>query len=136
MPFDIKVDHMNIRLVVLCAIFFAAPVFAWQSGHPATAGAMAPPPSSTAGLGPASPVSDPTRPNTPADAKLVTTIHQSIDRNPALAGRSRDIIVIVSEGAVVLRGQVASEAEKAQVDAIVRQISGVTEVTNELDVAH
>jgi osmotically-inducible protein OsmY len=64
---------------------------------------------------------------------LVTTIHQAIDRNPSLTGRSQDITVIVSEGAVVLRGQVATEAEKAQVDAIVRQISGVTEVTNELD---
>ena len=97
---------------------------------------MSPPSSSTTGLGPASPVSDPTRPNTPADAKLVTTIHQSIESNPSLTGLSQGIVVIVSEGAVVLRGQVATEAEKAQVDAIVRQISGVTEVTNELDVAH
>jgi hypothetical protein len=132
-PFRIRVDHMNIRLALVCAIAFTSPVFAWQNGHPATARAMTPPPSSTTGLGPASPVSDPTRPNTPADAKLVTTIHQAIDRNPSLTGRSQDITVIVSEGAVVLRGQVATEAEKAQVDAIVRQISGVTEVTNELD---
>lgn len=117
---------MNIRLSVLCAIAFASPVLAWQGGHPASTATTAPPSSSTADY--------PTRPNTPADAKLVTTIHQAIDRNPSTAGRSRDIVVIVSEGAVVLRGHVATEAQKAQVDAIVRQISGVTEVTNELDV--
>jgi hyperosmotically inducible protein len=126
---------MNMRLAVLCAVVFASPVFAWQSAPPAAAGAKASPPGTTAGLGYASPVSDPTRPNTPADAKLVTTIHQSLGQVPSLAGGSQGITVIVSEGAVVLRGEVASEADKAHVDSIVRQISGVTEVTDELDVA-
>jgi hypothetical protein len=124
---------MNMRLAVLCAVVFASPVFAWQSAPPAAAGAKASSAATTAGY--ASPVSDPTRPNTPADAKLVTTIHQSLGQVPSLAGGSQGITVIVSEGAVVLRGEVASEADKAHVDSIVRQITGVTEVTDELDVA-
>lgn len=42
--------------------------------------------------------------------------------------------VIVSDSAVVLRGSVKDDAEKTRIDTLVRQVHGVNEVTNELDV--
>ncbi|WP_157971479.1 BON domain-containing protein [Dyella sp. C9] len=128
---------MNARLAALFALAFASPVMAWQTGQQAT-GMAAHPVSAASALGPTnrSTMDDATRPNTPEDARLVTVIHQAIDRDPGLAGQTHDITPIVSEGAVVLRGDVSTEAGKARIDTIVRQLPGVTEVTDELDVKH
>ncbi|HET6555277.1 MAG TPA: BON domain-containing protein [Dyella sp.] len=75
-----------------------------------------------------------TRPATPADEQLVKAIQQSMGSQPLLANEVKNITVIASEGAIVLRGLVANELAKARADEIVRNVQGVKEVTNELDV--
>lgn len=75
-----------------------------------------------------------TRPATPADERLVKVIQQTMGNQPLLSNEVNNITVIASEGAIVLRGQVANEMAKAKADETVRNVQGVKEVTNELDV--
>lgn len=69
-----------------------------------------------------------------ADRQLSANVQQALQRNNSLSPTARQVTVIASDGAVVLRGPVANDAEKAKIDALVRSVAGVKEVTNELDV--
>jgi osmotically-inducible protein OsmY len=65
---------------------------------------------------------------------LAADVQQALQRENSLSPQGRQVKVIASDGAVVLRGPVANDAEKARIDSIVRGVSGVKEVTNELDI--
>lgn len=69
-----------------------------------------------------------------ADAQVQASVRQAIANDASLSDAAHHVIVIVSEGAVVLRGPVKSDAEKSRIDAMVRKLAGVKEVTNEIDV--
>jgi len=51
-----------------------------------------------------------------------------------LSDAGHRVVVIVSDSAVVLRGRVQDDAEKSRIDMLVRSVSGVKELTDELDV--
>ena len=69
---------------------------------------------------------------TPDDQQIVAEIQSQLFRIPEL--ETREISVVSSEGVVTVSGQVASNEERFQVGAIVRQAEGVKQVTNMLDV--
>lgn len=69
-----------------------------------------------------------------ADAQLQASVRQAIQNDSSVSDMGHNANVIVADGAVVLRGQVKSDAEKTRIDTLVRQVGGVKEVTNELDV--
>lgn len=68
------------------------------------------------------------------DARLQASVRQTIANDASLSDAGHHVQVIVAEGAVVLRGPVRNDAEKSQIDALVRRVAGVKEVTNEIDV--
>ncbi|QNK01469.1 BON domain-containing protein [Dyella telluris] len=68
------------------------------------------------------------------DARLQAAVRQAIANDASLSDAAHHVVVIVAEGAVVLRGPVKSDAEKSKIDALVRKMAGVKEVTNEIDV--
>jgi len=68
------------------------------------------------------------------DAQVQASVRRTIINDASLSDAAHHVIVIVSEGAVVLRGPVKNDAEKSRIDAMVRKVPGVKEVTNEIDV--
>ncbi|WP_019467482.1 BON domain-containing protein [Dyella japonica] len=68
------------------------------------------------------------------DAQLQASVRQAIANDASLSDAGHHVMVIVSDGAVVLRGPVRNDAEKSRIDALVRKVTGVKEVTNEIDV--
>lgn len=67
------------------------------------------------------------------DAKVQASVRRAIANDTSLSDAGHQVVVIVSDGAVVLRGRVKDDAEKSRIDALVRKVAGVKEVTNELD---
>nr|WP_199040605.1 BON domain-containing protein [Dyella sp. ASV24] len=69
-----------------------------------------------------------------ADAQLQASVRRAIANDASLSDLGHQVVVIVSDGAVVLRGRVKDDAEKSRIDSLVRNVNGVKEVTDELDV--
>lgn len=125
---------MHLRSIVFgIAIVSGSACFA-QTAPPAGAGTVpAPRP-------PTMPMHDPNNPNrvipspSASDMQLAANVQQTLQRDTTLSPAAHQVKVIASDGAVVLRGSVMNDAEKAKIDSMVRGMSGVKEVTNELDV--
>ena len=66
------------------------------------------------------------------DQQIVTGIQSQLLGNPEL--ETREISVVSSEGIVTVSGQVASNEERFQVGALVRQMEDVRQVNNMLEV--
>ncbi len=69
----------------------------------------------------------------PNDPEIVKEIQSELFANSDLKGR--DISVESEDGSVTLSGTVASDAERTEVAALVREVEGVKQVTIMLDVA-
>lgn len=108
---------MKVRRVGWLLLLLAGPAAAWQN-PPATR-----PPSHAA-----------SQIHSSADAQLQASVRKAIANDASLSDAGHHATVIVSEGAVVLRGPVKDDTEKTRIDTLVRQVPGVKEVTNELDV--
>lgn len=123
---------MRIRFAALCATLVLAPACLAQIAPPSGAGTTPTPrpiAMQTRDAGRAIPAPS------AADQQLSAKVQQALQHNNSLSPAARQVKVIASDGAVVLRGPVADDKEKAKVDAVVRSVAGVKEVTNELDVA-
>lgn len=125
---------MHLRSIAFgIAILSGTACFA-QTAPPAGAG-TAPTPRP-----PTMPMHDPNNPNrvipspSASDMQLAANVQQTLQRDNSLSPAAHQVKVIASDGAVVLRGSVMNDAEKAKIDSMVRGMSGVKEVTNELDV--
>ena len=66
------------------------------------------------------------------DGQIRDSLKESIDNDPVL--KERDINFDVNNGAVEIKGSVASAAEKTRVGELVRGVTGVKDVANALDV--
>lgn len=108
---------MKVRKIGWLVFLLAGPAAAWQNPPP-------PPPHNQA----ASQI------HSSADAQLQASVRKAIANDASLSDAGHQVIVIVSDGAVVLRGPVKGDTEKTRIDTLVRQVHGVKEVTNELDV--
>lgn len=125
---------MRVRSVVIGMTLVTASASFAQTAPPAGTGTVPTPRELTM------PMHDPKNPNraipspSAEDQQLAAKVQQILQRDNSLSPAGRQVKVIASDGAVVLRGPVANDAEKAKIDAVVRGVPGVKEVTNELDI--
>lgn len=70
-----------------------------------------------------------------ADRDITAAIRRSVVADDALSFRAKNVDIRVSEGAVTLRGTVATAAEKTKIEALAKRAAGVSRVDNRLDVA-
>ncbi|WP_165418467.1 BON domain-containing protein [Dyella amyloliquefaciens] len=126
---------MRFRSIVFGTLIVSGTVCFAQTTPPAGAGATPTAP-------PTMPMHDPNNPNrtipspSAADVQLASNVQQTLQRDNSLSPAAHQVKIIASDGAVVLRGSVANDAEKTKIDSMVRGMPGVKEVTNELDVKH
>ncbi|RAO76300.1 BON domain-containing protein [Dyella jiangningensis] len=127
---------MRLRSVVIGIAFIMSSACFAQAAPPAGAGTVPTPREPTMPM----PMHDPKNPSrvipspSAGDQQLAANVQQTLQRDNSLSPAGRQVKVIASDGAVVLRGPVANDAEKAKIDSVVRGLPGVKEVTNELDV--
>jgi osmotically-inducible protein OsmY len=74
------------------------------------------------------------QPNDKADIKLAAAVRRAVVNDKTLSMSAHNIKLIAANGVVTLRGPVASEDEKAKLEADVRGVPGVSRVDNQLDV--
>lgn len=68
------------------------------------------------------------------DTRITSEIRQAILADTALSAGARNIQIVSQDGKVTLRGQVASDMEKNDIETKVKAVSGVTSVDNQLEV--
>lgn len=66
------------------------------------------------------------------DRAIVGHIKEIIIQDPNFSPRAKQIEVIAVEGVVTLKGQVANDDEKSQIEKKVKNIQGVKKVDNQL----
>jgi osmotically-inducible protein OsmY len=104
---------------------------AWLLTAPALGQEQSPRPAT-----PAPPGSAPAdRAETDADRGILARIQQSFRENAELSDALEHIQISVTNGAVVLRGEVKNAEDKEAIEGQVRRIEGVQGVTNHLQVA-
>jgi osmotically-inducible protein OsmY len=75
------------------------------------------------------------RPETDADRGLLARIQQSLRENAELSDALEHIQISVTNGEVVLRGEVKNAEDKDAIERQVHRIEGVQGITNRLQVA-
>jgi osmotically-inducible protein OsmY len=65
---------------------------------------------------------------------LLARVRKAIVHDHGLSMKAHNVKVIANNGVVTLRGPVASEQEKAQVQKDVASVHGVDRVDNQLDI--
>ena len=72
--------------------------------------------------------------NAKADRELLAAVRRSVVKDKSLSTTAHNVKIMASNGVVTLRGPVKSDAEKAQVETLAKQVAGVTSVQNNLDI--
>lgn len=72
--------------------------------------------------------------NAKADRELLAAVRKSVVNDKSLSVSAHNVKMLVADGAVTLRGPVASADEKTKVETLVKQVGGVSSVDNQLDV--
>lgn len=75
-----------------------------------------------------------TQNNNAADRKLLAKVRHAIVNDKSLSMMAHNVKIMVRSGAVTLRGPVNSEAEKAGVENVAKQVAGVSNIDNQLDI--
>ena len=70
-----------------------------------------------------------------ADRTITQNIRQALTADDTLSTNAKNVKIITSDGTVTLRGPVKSEKEKADIEAKAKQVAGVRQVDNQLEVA-
>jgi hypothetical protein len=73
--------------------------------------------------------------NSEADIKITQSIRKAVTDDDSLSVNAHNVKIITNGGVVTLRGPVKSEQERASIAAKAQQVSGVTRVNNQLEVA-
>ena len=73
--------------------------------------------------------------NSKADLEITQSIRKAVTSDDSLSVNAHNVKIITNGGVVTLRGPVKSEQERASVAAKAQQVSGVTRVNNQLEVA-
>lgn len=68
------------------------------------------------------------------DLQISAAIRKSVTDDKALSVNAHNIKIITANAVVTLRGPVKSEEEKKAIESIARQVAGVTQVNNLLEV--
>lgn len=72
--------------------------------------------------------------NAKADRELLAAVRKSVVNDKSLSVSAHNVKMLVADGAVTLRGPVASADEKSKVETLVKQVGGVSSVDNQLDI--
>jgi osmotically-inducible protein OsmY len=68
------------------------------------------------------------------DENAVQLIRRSLSTNKSLPTNGKDVILIIADGTITLRGAVRSEQEKLSIGAMARQYAGTMDINNQLEV--
>ena len=74
------------------------------------------------------------QPNDKADIQTAAAVRKAIENDKSLSTSAHNVKLIASNGVVTLRGPVSSAQEKAKIEQIVANVSGVSRVDNNLDI--
>lgn len=69
-----------------------------------------------------------------ADRNITATIRKSIVDNDGLSTNAQNVKIITLDGVVTLRGPVDSAAEKATVETVAKNASGVKRVDSQIEI--
>lgn len=72
--------------------------------------------------------------NASSDVDLVANVRQAIVGDDSLSVKAHNVKIFAKDGAVTLRGPVASAQEKARVQQLASGVRGVNRVDNRLDI--
>jgi len=72
--------------------------------------------------------------NAKGDRELLAAVRRSVVKDKSLSTTAHNVKILAENGVITLRGPVKSDAEKAQVEALAKQVAGVTSVQNNLDI--
>jgi hyperosmotically inducible periplasmic protein len=70
-----------------------------------------------------------------ADRKITQEVRKSIVADDKLSTSAQNVKIITSDGKVTLRGPVKSEQEKKEIESKAKQVAGVKNVENQLEIA-
>ena len=70
-----------------------------------------------------------------ADRTISQKIRKAITEDDSLSTNGKNVKIITVDGVVTLRGPVKSEAEKTKIESKAKQIAGVKNVENQLEIA-
>ena len=70
-----------------------------------------------------------------ADRTISQNIRKAITEDDSLSTNGKNVKIITVDGVVTLRGPVKSEAEKTKIESKAKQIAGVKNVENQLEIA-
>lgn len=68
------------------------------------------------------------------DRRTTERVRQSLSDDNTLSTNAKDIRIVTVDGVVTLKGNVASEEEKSKVERKAKDVSGVKNVDNQLEV--
>ena len=71
---------------------------------------------------------------TEVDRQLAQRVSDTLRQDGTLSAAAQNVTVHANNGAITLRGSVSSEQEKNDLEAKARQVAGVTQVNNELEI--
>lgn len=69
-----------------------------------------------------------------ADRTITQNIRKALTADESLSTNAKNVKIITNDGTVTLRGPVNSEKEKADIEAKAKQVAGVRQVDNQLEV--
>jgi hyperosmotically inducible periplasmic protein len=70
-----------------------------------------------------------------ADRTITQNIRKALTADDSLSTNAKNVKIISNDGVVTLRGPVNSQKEKADIEAKAKQVAGVRNVDNQLEVA-
>jgi hyperosmotically inducible periplasmic protein len=70
-----------------------------------------------------------------ADRTITQSVRKALTSDDSLSTNGKNVKVITSDGNVTLRGPVKSDKEKSEIESKAKQIAGVKNVDNQLEVA-
>jgi len=70
-----------------------------------------------------------------ADRTITQNIRQAINADDSLSTNAKNVKIITNDGTVTLRGPVKNEQEKTIIEAKAKQVAGVKNVDNQLEIA-
>jgi hyperosmotically inducible protein len=70
-----------------------------------------------------------------ADRTITQNIRKALTEDDSLSTNAKNVKIITNDGVVTLRGPVKNEKEKAEIEAKAKQVAGVRNVDNQLEVA-
>jgi osmotically-inducible protein OsmY len=122
------------KKLTLCAVFAGLSILGCDSNtnRPVTSDRTTSPSASN----PSTTSSSPSAAQTSAtDQALAQRIASSLREDSSLAATAPNITVEVNNGTVTLKGSVNSQQQRSEIESKVRNITGVTQVVNNLEVA-